>query len=135
MDFYRYHGLGNDYLVIDPNKTTLRITTESVRAICRPHFGEGSDGLLYGPLFTDNGEIQLRIFIPMAVKRRKVEMEPGSSSCAAAAAFRLGLTGNSVTVHMPGGSLDIVIRDNYAIQMTGPVVFVSKGVFSDEIFD
>lgn len=59
----------------------------------------------------------------------------GSSSCAAAAAFRLGLTGNSVTVHMPGGSLDIVIRDNYAIQMTGPVVFVSKGVFSDEIFD
>ncbi len=79
MDFYRYHGLGNDYLVIDPNKTTLRITTESVRAICRPHFGEGSDGLLYGPLFTDNGEIQLRIFIPMAVKRRKVEMERGFS--------------------------------------------------------
>ncbi len=58
----------------------------------------------------------------------------GSSSCAsAAAAFRLGLTQNIVKVHMPGGVLDIAILDNFKMLMTGPVVFVSKGVISDEI--
>lgn len=64
MDFYRYHGLGNDYLVVDPNKTMVLINQESVRTICKPHFGEGADGILYGPLFTKNGDIQLRIFNP-----------------------------------------------------------------------
>ncbi|MFD1676249.1 diaminopimelate epimerase [Alicyclobacillus fodiniaquatilis] len=278
MDFYRYHGLGNDYLVVDPNKTSVPINEESVRAICKPHFGEGADGVLYGPLFTKSGDIQLRIFNPdgseaeksgngtrifarylvdegyrnsvepfsfqtlggmvtahvidrrnkivmdmgaatflstkipvlgeerevvnehLAVNGRKLtvtcvsmgnphcvvpvnmlskdlalEMGPhlenhamfpnrtnvqfmrvidrhhiqieiwergagytlasGSSSCAAAAAaFRLGLTQNTVKVQMAGGELEIVILDNYKIQMTGPVVFVSKGVLSNEIF-
>jgi len=278
MDFYRYHGLGNDYLVIDPNKTSYLINQDSVRAICKRHFGEGSDGILYGPFFDDNGDIHVRIFnpdgseaeksgngtrifarylvdegyckgehpfifktlgglvgahvidrknkiimlmgtatfnsekIPVAGEEREVvnekviinarelnitcvsignphcvipverlskdmamEMGPylenhvmfpnrtnvqflkvidphsiqieiwergagytlasGSSSCAAAAAaFRLGLTENTVKVRMPGGELDIVILDNYEIQMTGPVVFVSKGLLSDELY-
>ena len=62
LDFYRYHGLGNDYLVVDPNKTTVAINPKSVRAICKPHFGEGADGILYGPLLTDNGDIQIADF-------------------------------------------------------------------------
>lgn len=279
MDFYRYHGLGNDYLVIDPNKTNVSINPKSIRAICKPHFGEGSDGILHGPFFTNDGDIQLRIYnpdgseaeksgngtrifarylvdegyrssgepfsfqtlggrvtahvidrrskivmdmgmasflstkIPIVGEEREVvnehlivndteltvtcvsmgnphciipvttlskdlalEIGPylenhvmfpnrinvqflkviddhniqieiwergagytlasGSSSCAAAAAaFRLGLIKNTVKVHMPGGELDIVIQDNYKVQMTGPVVFVSKGLLSDEIFD
>lgn len=64
MDFYRYHGLGNDYLVIDPNKTSLQINSDSIRSICDRHFGEGSDGILYGPLFDDNGDIRVHIFNP-----------------------------------------------------------------------
>jgi diaminopimelate epimerase len=63
MDFYRYHGLGNDYLVIDPRETSVPITEATVRLICDRHFGVGSDGILYGPLPEDAGPAALRVRI------------------------------------------------------------------------
>lgn len=60
----------------------------------------------------------------------------GTSSCAAAAvARRLGLCDAAVTVHMPGGNLEIEISDDYAVRMTGPVTKVAQGTLSDEIFE
>jgi diaminopimelate epimerase len=60
----------------------------------------------------------------------------GSSSCAAAAvAYRLGLCGAQVAVHMPGGEIDISISPNLAISMTGAVSKVCEGIISREIFD
>jgi diaminopimelate epimerase len=44
-----------------------------------------------------------------------------SSSAAAAVARRLGLAGPEVTVHMPGGTIQISISEDYKITMTGPV--------------
>lgn len=43
FDFVRSHGLGNDYLVMDP---TFELTTEKVRLICHRNLGIGSDGIL-----------------------------------------------------------------------------------------
>lgn len=62
-DFHKYHALGNDYIVIDPNKTEISMTPEIIRSICDRHTGVGSDGILYGPLF-DGSSIKLRIFNP-----------------------------------------------------------------------
>jgi diaminopimelate epimerase len=59
----------------------------------------------------------------------------GSSSCAAAAvARRLGLCDSNITVHMPGGKIEIVLSKDYSIKMTGPVTKVAEGLISDEIF-
>ena len=50
-EFRKYHGLGNDYLVIDPSAVPdWKPTVESVRAICDRNYGPGSDGILFGPL-------------------------------------------------------------------------------------
>jgi diaminopimelate epimerase len=57
-----------------------------------------------------------------------------SSSAAAAVARRLGLVDSRVTVHMPGGNLEIEIADDFAITMTGPVVRVAEGFLSPELF-
>jgi diaminopimelate epimerase len=57
-----------------------------------------------------------------------------SSSAAAAVARRLGLVDAKVTVHMPGGRLGIEIGDDFAIQMTGPVIRVADGVLDAELF-
>jgi diaminopimelate epimerase len=52
----------------------------------------------------------------------------GSSSCAAAAACRkLGLVEDRVTVHMPGGDLDIAFTPEGRILMTGPVQPLFQG--------
>lgn len=64
-DFYKYHGLGNDYLVIDPNRISfkLNLTEENIKLICHRNYGAGSDGILYGPIM--NGDkITFKIFNP-----------------------------------------------------------------------
>ncbi len=57
-----------------------------------------------------------------------------SASAAAAVAHRLGLVDDAVTVHMPGGAIEIKIGDNYAITMTGPVTKIADGVLANEAF-
>lgn len=275
MDFYKYHALGNDYIVIDPNKIDVSLSPDNIRLICHRNFGIGSDGILYGPIFgsekmklrilnpdgseaeksgngirifskylLDAGYITSRIFqlitlggevtieitdssiplitvnmgavtfqsdlIPVAGPSREViendllidsvplkmtclsignphciismpniskeiasalgprietlQMFPnrinvqflkvldrqniqieiwergagytlasGSSSCAAAsAAYRLGLTNETMKVHMPGGKIDISIQPNGDVYMTGSVSNVMQGRFAPE---
>jgi diaminopimelate epimerase len=64
MKFSKYHALGNDYLVLDPqNASELPNEQDTVR-ICHRNFGLGSDGILYGPLPTDKADFGLRIMNP-----------------------------------------------------------------------
>jgi diaminopimelate epimerase len=65
-DFHKYHGLGNDYLVIDPADFPFEPVPEAVRAVCDRHYGVGSDGILLGPLapLDDPDRLTLRIFNP-----------------------------------------------------------------------
>jgi len=276
VHFKKYHGLGNDYLVIDPNVRDVAMTEANIRLICDRNFGVGSDGILYGPLLDgdmpalrilnpDGSEAEksgngLRIFakylfekryvqskefqiktlggivsvqvkddvaglirinmgkvtfisneIPVAGEPREVVNEvldvngvdfkvtclsignphcvipmeqvdeeraraigpyvenherfpnrinmqllkvldranidiqiwergagytlaSGSSSCAAAcAAHKLGLVDNDITVHMPGGTLQIEIAEDGEVFMTGPVEGTFEGTFHADL--
>lgn len=60
----------------------------------------------------------------------------GSSSCAVAAAcVRNGLTDKYVTVSMPGGELQIQIREDWSIKMRGPVEEVYVGMTSQDLLE
>ncbi|WP_374214245.1 hypothetical protein [Candidatus Desulfosporosinus nitrosoreducens] len=63
IDYYKYHALGNDYIVIDPNKTRINLSAENIKLICHRNFGIGSDGILYGPFF-EGESLKLRILNP-----------------------------------------------------------------------
>jgi diaminopimelate epimerase len=63
MKFFKYHALGNDYLVIDPKDTPL-LAPETIKLICHRNFGVGSDGILYGPSISADAPLGLRIFNP-----------------------------------------------------------------------
>jgi diaminopimelate epimerase len=63
FNFHKYNALGNDYIVIDPNHSPLDLSTEKIQLICNRHFGIGSDGILYGPIFSED-RVHLRIFNP-----------------------------------------------------------------------
>ncbi len=57
----------------------------------------------------------------------------GSSSCAAAGAvYKLGLTEDEITVHMPGGNLMIQIESGNQVYMTGSVCSVGRVTMSKE---
>lgn len=61
--FKKYHGLGNDYLVIDPSVFDIDLTPDAIRLICDRHFGVGADGILYGPVGSESN-LSVRIFNP-----------------------------------------------------------------------
>ncbi len=64
MRFAKYHGLGNDYLVIDAADLPAGFGPAIIRRICDRHFGIGSDGILvHGPDPAD-GDFRLRICNP-----------------------------------------------------------------------
>src|ERR1035437_5562030 len=277
MKFWKYHALGNDYLVLDPKDLPAPLTTAQVKTICHRNFGVGSDGILLGPLPSKKAPFALRIFnpdgseaeksgnglrifsrylwdrklvgqdefaietpgglvkstvfdggkmvrvemgkvsfwsdkIPVTGPRREVINEKisvggkaftfcaatvgiphcalplpeisaklahefgtlletyanfpnrinvqflkvldrkniqieiwergagytlasgSSSSAAAAVAHKLNLCDREISVHMPGGKIEIKIGDGYAIEMTGPVTKVSDGVIAREMF-
>ena len=64
MHFYKYHGLGNDYIVMDPAEVGRELTEAEIRFVCHRHYGAGSDGILWGPLDDEVAEFALRIFNP-----------------------------------------------------------------------
>jgi diaminopimelate epimerase len=64
MKFHKYHALGNDYLVLDPQDQPFDLTPDQIRIICHRHYGIGSDGILLGPLPSQTALFGLRIFNP-----------------------------------------------------------------------
>lgn len=71
MRFHRYHGLGNDYLVMDPREVGRDLTPREIRLVCHRNFGVGSDGILWGPLPAEGAGFRLRIFNPDASEAEK----------------------------------------------------------------
>ena len=274
----RYHGLGNDYVVYDPNQNELALNEANVKMICNRNLGLGSDGILEGPILdgkhmavriwnpdgsiaeksgngvrifakylkdasyvqkktftlkTDGGDVEIAYLnedgsrlrvsmgklsfwsddIPVTGERREVINEDmvfgrtlypatrvsignphcvipmreisqalvckignyaemaryfpnrintqimkvidqgniaieifergagytlasGTGACAAAGvAYKLGLTNNKVIVHMPGGELQVEVRDDWEVYMTGDVFYVAKICLSNEFVE
>jgi len=68
--YVKSHGLGNDYLVIDPSKVPFALTPAAVRLICDRHRGVGSDGIL-ALAAAGSGDFGLRIFNPDGTEAEK----------------------------------------------------------------
>lgn len=63
INLRKYHGLGNDYLIYDPQRNEQVLHERQMERLCRRNIGVGADGILYGPFFEEN-EIRVRIFNP-----------------------------------------------------------------------
>ena len=64
IPYYKYHALGNDYIVLNPAELDLELTAQYIRLICHRNFGVGSDGILLGPISNPENSCGLRIFNP-----------------------------------------------------------------------
>lgn len=46
LQFYKYQGTGNDFVILDNREGNIHLSKEQVALICDRHFGIGSDGLM-----------------------------------------------------------------------------------------
>ena len=128
MNVTKYHGLGNDYLVYDPNREAMPLTEERVRLICHRNYGVGSDGILYGPIISGNG-LALRIFNPDGS-----EAEKSGNGIRIFAKYLLDegyVTSMQFVLHTLGGDVDVEYLDPAGSRikvMMGTVTFQSNEI-------
>jgi diaminopimelate epimerase len=46
FEFHKYHGTGNDFIIIDNRLLKVKLTTRQIAFLCHRHFGIGADGLM-----------------------------------------------------------------------------------------
>ena len=130
MRFFKYHALGNDYIVMNPADFPGwgAPTVEQIRVICHRNFGVGSDGILWGPLPTTKAQFGLRIFNPDGSEAEKsgnglriFSRYLWDAKLATAPVF---------TIETPGGVVESIIKDNGALITVemGKVSFTSTKI-------
>lgn len=61
--YYKGHGLGNDYIAVDPAELDFQLNARNVRALCDRHRGIGADGVL-ALASSERAHFGLRIYNP-----------------------------------------------------------------------
>lgn len=63
IEFTKYHGLGNDFILID-NRASMEpmISSEQAVQVCDRHFGIGADGVIFALPGQDGTDYTMRIF-------------------------------------------------------------------------
>lgn len=133
MRFHRYHGLGNDYLVMDPLEIGRDLTLAEIRLICHRNFGVGSDGILWGPLPSSGADFGLRIFNPDGSEAEKsgnglriFSRYLFDRGLVGSAPFTIGVPGGVVRAEVEPGGRQIRVQmgsvsfDSTKIPVTGP---------------
>ena len=58
MRMKKYHGLGNDYLIINAQELHGPLSEAAIRLVCSAHYGAGSDGILTGPFMPGSADFE-----------------------------------------------------------------------------
>ena len=64
MRFEKWQALGNDYVIVEERELSFELTPARVRALCAPHTGIGSDGVLLISEAEGDAVAEVRIFNP-----------------------------------------------------------------------
>jgi diaminopimelate epimerase len=106
-EFYKGHGLGNDYIALELDALPFDLTPPAVRLLCNRHTGVGSDGIL-GRTGSTAADFGLRIFNPDGT-----EAEKSGNGLRIFAAYLLergeASVGVPFSVETPGGIVGMTI--------------------------
>jgi len=138
MTFYKYHGAGNDFILLDNRNGSIKLSTEQVAHLCDRHLGIGADGLM---LLEHADGYDFRMVYYNADGKESTMCGNGGR-CMAAFAKSLGIIENTssfiaidgpheaaiaqnglITLHM-NDVHDIHINDGYTILNTGSPHYV-----------
>lgn len=127
----KYHALGNDYIVVNPNQTAA-LTAVFIQRICHPHYGLGSDGILFGPLPSETCDFSLRIFNPDGSETEKsgnglriFSRYLYDCGLVDTAPFTLETVGGDVTVHVERP--DLIHIEMGKIRLDAPEILTING--------
>lgn len=89
MNFSKYHGTGNDFIMVDNREGRIQLTQPQIEALCTRRFGIGADGLI----LLENGTERLRM-VYYNSDGRESSMCGNGGRCFARFAQHLGVVNN-----------------------------------------
>ncbi len=124
--FFKGHGLGNDYIALDPAKLSFTLTPRIIRKLCDRNWGIGSDGILaISP--TKKADFGLRIYNPDGSEAEKSGNGLRIFGCYL---YHTRQTRKKhFTVQTKGGLVEIHLELNEHGSVSGATVDMGKAVF------
>ncbi len=117
MHFWKYHGIGNDFILLDGSKGDLEVDMEWCKCACDRHFGIGGDGVLY-ILPGEGTDITMRI---INADGTEAEMCGNGIRCVAVHAYNYKIVNKEeFSIHTMAGDLKakVTLRDGKAVAAT-----------------
>ena len=129
--FFKVHGLGNDFVVLDFRCGAIALDEGAVRKLADRRTGVGCDQvILLEPPRHPAAQVLMRIRNADGSEAEAC----GSGACAAlVAAHRRRLAGRRAIVELDGGALDIAWREDGHVIMTGPAALSFEGAFDTDL--
>jgi diaminopimelate epimerase len=124
--FFKGHGLGNDYIALDPEQLTFKLTAKTIRAICDRHWGAGSDGIL-ALVPSKKADFGLRIFNPDGSEAEKSGNGLRIFGCFLYATKRTKR--RSFSVETKGGLVHVELAVDRSGQVNGATVGMGRASF------
>ncbi|OFX87417.1 MAG: diaminopimelate epimerase [Bacteroidetes bacterium GWF2_33_16] len=113
IPFYKYHGTGNDFIIIDNRSLLINLSTDQIRLLCDRHFGIGADGLMF---------IEKNTSFAFTMKYynsdgKESTMCGNGGRCLTAFAKELGLVTEKVQFNAIDGIHEAIINENDTISL------------------
>lgn len=124
MRFYKYHGTGNDFIIIDNRNDSIREAEkgELAKALCDRHFGIGGDGLIL--VETSGGaDGRMRIFNPDG---SEAEMCGNGIRCMGKFLYEIGTQKEMLLIETASGIKELALTvergtvTNVSVEMGAP---------------
>ncbi|MGE5632892.1 MAG: diaminopimelate epimerase [Caulobacteraceae bacterium] len=126
INFVKYHGLGNDFIIIDNTQGSIAMTPEKVQKMCHRYFGIGGDGVI---LAEKSKQADVKMVIINSDGSR-AEMCGNGLRCLSKFAYeKLGIRKNPLLVETGAGNLTVQLK------MSNNVVDTIKVNMGKPIFD
>ena len=125
MRFWKYQGIGNDFILLDGSDGGLEIDAGWCKKVCDRHYGVGADGVLY-VMPGESTDITMRI---INADGSEAEMCGNGIRCVAKHAYDFGIVKkDSFSIHTLAGDLkaDVKVEDGKVktvrIDMGAPIL-------------
>jgi diaminopimelate epimerase len=118
IPFYKMHGAGNDFIVVDDRKQELPLDdAEWLSRIAARKTGVGCEGVIAAQE-SESADFRMRFFNPDG---NEVEMCGNGARCIARFAYDMKIATKHMTIETAAGTLEAEIRDNKVkLHMTNP---------------
>jgi diaminopimelate epimerase len=115
--FYKFHGAGNDFIVIDAISDGKTLPTDHIAALCNRQTGIGADGILFACSASSGADAAMRIFNSDG---SEAEMTGNGIRCLAKYLYEhAGISKESMLIETRAGTkrLDLTLQNGRVTQI------------------